>query len=142
MSNNNFYNYIPLEAVESFEVETEEEKRLREEKERLEAEQKKLKEIQFKEDTKEKIEVQNKEKKDLENIEKEILPPTKLEKDLYASISEDYDKDLDYSKLDDSVSTTRQLQYGARQEKTILGNVTQLTTAFFTRQKDERLPRV
>ena len=137
MSNNNFYNYIPLEAVESFEVETEEEKRLREEKERLEAEQKKLKEIQFKEDTKEKIEVQNKEKKDLENIEKEILPPTKLEKDLYASISEDYDKDLDYSKLDDSVSTTRQLQYGARQEKTILGNVTQLTTAFFTRQKDE-----
>lgn len=137
MSNNNFYDYIPLESVESFEIETEEEKRLREEKERLEAEQRKLKEIQVKENTKQKIELENQKEKVLENTEEKIIPPTKLEKDLYDSIDEDYDKNLDYSKLDDSVSATRQLQYGARQEKTIFGNITQLTTAFFTRQKDE-----
>ena len=38
-------------------------------------------------------------------------------------MSEDYDETLDYSKIDESISTTRQLQFGARQEKTIVGNV-------------------
>jgi len=134
------YNSIPLNDVESPNsplIETEEERKKREEEERRLEEQRKLQEIQENANAEKIIADKNLENNKLEKIEKEILPPSQAKKDLYDSISEDYDETLDYSKIDESISTTRQIQYGARQEKTIIGNLVQLGEAFFTRQENE-----
>lgn len=132
-----FYNSLFLEPSTDIVDETEEERKKREEEERVLAEQRRLKEIQEKADAEKLIAEQVQEQEAVDKVEKEILPTPKSKENLYAFMSEDYDETLDYSKIDESISTTRQLQFGARQEKTIVGNFIQLGTAFFTRKEGE-----
>jgi len=132
-----FYNSLFIEPSTDIVDETEEERKKREEEERVLAEQRRLKEIQEKADAEKLIAEQVQEQEAVDKVEKEILPTPKSKENLYAFMSEDYDETLDYSKIDESISTTRQLQFGARQEKTIVGNFIQLGTAFFTRKEGE-----
>ena len=132
-----FYNSLFTEPSTDIVDETEEERKKREEEERVLAEQRRLKEMQETADAEKLIAEQVQEQEAVDKVEKEILPTPKSKENLYAFMSEDYDETLDYSKIDDSISTTRQLQFGARQEKTIVGNFIQLGTAFFTRKEGE-----
>jgi hypothetical protein len=132
-----FYNSLFTEPSTDIVDETEEERKKREEEERVLAEQRRLKEMQETADAEKLITEQVQEQEAVDKVEKEILPTPKSKENLYAFMSEDYDETLDYSKIDDSISTTRQLQFGARQEKTIVGNFIQLGTAFFTRKEGE-----
>ena len=132
-----FYDSLFLEPSTDTLNETEEERKKREEEERILAEQRRLKEIQENADSEKLIAEQVQEQEAVDKVEKEILPTPKSKENLYAFMSEDYDETLDYSKIDESISTTRQLQFGARQEKTIIGNFIQLGTAFFTRKEGE-----
>jgi hypothetical protein len=132
-----FYNSLFTEPSTDIVDETEEERKKREKEERVLAEQRRLKEMQETADAEKLIAEQVQEQEAVDKVEKEILPTPKSKENLYAFMSEDYDETLDYSKIDDSISTTRQLQFGARQEKTIVGNFIQLGTAFFTRKEGE-----
>ena len=118
-----FYNSLFTEPSTDIVDETEEERKKREEEERVLAEQRRLKEMQETADAEKLITEQVQEQEAVDKVEKEILPTPKSKENLYAFMSEDYDETLDYSKIDDSISTTRQLQFGARQEKTIVGNL-------------------
>jgi hypothetical protein len=132
-----FYNSLFTEPSTDIVDETEEERKKREKEERVLAEQRRLKEMQETADAEKLIAEQVQEQEAVDKVEKEILPTPKSKENLYAFMSEDYDETLDYSKIDDSISTTRQLQFGARQEKTIVGNFIQLGTTFFTRKEGE-----
>ena len=134
-----FYNSLFTEPSTDIVDETEEERKKREEEERVLAEQRRLKEMQETADAEKLIAEQVQEQEAVDKVEKEILPTPKSKENLYAFMSEDYDETLDYSKIDDSISTTRQLQFGARQEKTIAGNFIQLGTAFFTKEEGETI---
>ena len=134
-----FYNSLFTEPSTDIVDETEEERKKREEEERVLAEQRRLKEMQETADAEKLIAEQVQEQEAVDKVEKEILPTPKSKENLYAFMSEDYDETLDYSKIDESISTTRQLQFGARQEKTIAGNFIQLGTAFFTMKEGETI---
>ena len=100
--------------------ETEEEKKKREEKERKKEEEKLLKSIQESQD----IEPQE---TDVTVSSEEIL----MSDDLFNSVInlEEENSDTDYTVLSPEVSTTRKIQYGARQEPMIAGSVFRLLKA-------------
>ena len=134
------YDALPRFEEEAPADETEEERKKREEEERILAEQARLKEIQAQADARKVLEESSARKEAIVNMEEEILVPEKNTSfsNMYDSLpEEDEDDDVDYSQLDEDISTTRQIQYGGRQEKTIAGNLLQLTTAFFTRKEGE-----
>ena len=127
-----FYDLLPSYSTE--EEETEEERKKREEEERRLEEQNRLEDIQRLEN----IQNQNEELID-EQIVTEETTSIKEESSFYDSLNDEpiIQDDEEYYKLDKNISTTRQLQYGARQEKTILGNIFQLGGAVFNKEEGE-----
>ena len=116
-----------LQDLQSSEnTETEEEKRKREEEERIKKEKELLKSIQ-----------QTKEQEEPVEIVEEPLPFLEQEKSSVSDklfnkikmLESKEDLDVDYTELNNNISTTRKIQYGARQEPMIAGSAFRLLKA-------------
>ncbi len=107
-------------------TETEEEKRKREEEERKKREQELLNSLQISQEQKEPVEILEKTLPSSEQ-EKSYVSDTLFNK--IKVLEEQEDLDVDYTKLSDKISTTRKIQYGARQEPMIAGSAFRLLKA-------------